>query len=153
MSDSDETFEEEVQDQVTRDPVRAQLRKTEERLKASEAKAKEFELAARELEFMKAGIDTSAPGAKYFVKAYDGELKAESIRVAAEEANLIKSVQQNEQIPSSEKEAWKRVGDASKAGDKVDPVVSWQEKMKNAKSEKEVNLLMAQYRIEQSKLP
>lgn len=153
MSDSDETFEEEVQDQVTRDPVRAQLRKTEERLKASEAKAKEFEMAARELEFMKAGVDISAPGAKYFVKAYDGELKAESIRVAAEEANLIQSVQKNEQIPTSEKDAWKRVGDAAKAGEKVEPTISWEERIGNAKNEKEVNLLMAQYRIEQSKLP
>ena len=61
MSDSIEEFEDEVQTEVTRDPVRAQLRKVEQQLKAAEAKAKELETAARELAFVKAGVDVNAP--------------------------------------------------------------------------------------------
>ncbi len=150
MSDSYEEFEDDSQDQVTKDPVRAQLRKVEQQLKASEAKAKEFEGAARELNFVKAGVDTSDPGAKYFVKGYDGDLSPEAIRVAAQEANLI-PVSNGEKVQAAEQQAWSRVNDASREGEKFEPVTDWNEKMANAKNEQEVNQLMAQYNAEQAK--
>ena len=150
MSDSYAEFEDDSQDQVTKDPVRAQLRKVEQQLKAAEAKAKEFEGAARELNFVKAGVNTSDPGAKYFVKGYDGDLSPEAIRVAAQEANLI-PVSNGEKVQASEQQAWSRVNNASREGEKFEPVTDWNEKMANAKNEQEVNQLMAQYNAEQAR--
>jgi hypothetical protein len=150
MSDSYAEFEDDSQDQVTKDPVRAQLRKVEQQLKASEAKVKEFEGAARELNFVKAGVNTSDPGAKYFVKGYDGDLSPEAIRVAAQEANLI-PVSNGEKVQASEQQAWSRVNNASREGEKFEPVTDWNEKMANAKNEQEVNQLMAQYNAEQAR--
>ena len=150
MSDSSEEFEDESQDQVTKDPVRAQLRKVEERLKASEAKAKEFESAARELNFVKAGVNTSDPGAKYFVKGYDGELTPDAIRVAAQEANLIQA-SNSDKAPNAEQQAWARVNEASRVGEKFEPTIDWAAKMASAKNENELNQLMAQYNAEQAK--
>lgn len=150
MSDSYAEFEDDSQDQVTKDPVRAQLRKVEQQLKASEAKVKEFEGAARELNFVKAGVNTSDPGAKYFVKGYDGDLSPEAIRVAAQEANLI-PVSNGEKVQASEQQAWSRVNNASREGEKFEPVTDWNEKMANAKNEQEVNQLVAQYNAEQAR--
>lgn len=150
MSDSNEEFEDESQDQVTKDPVRAQLRKVEERLKVSEAKAKEFESAARELNFVKAGVNTSDPGAKYFVKGYDGELTPDAIRVAAQEANLIPASDSKKTTPAEE-QAWSRVSEASRVGEKFEPTIDWTAKMASAKNEAELNQLMAQYNAEQAR--
>lgn len=100
MSESDFEFEDEAQDQATRNPVRARMRELEDRNKALEAQAKEAEGAKRELAFVKAGVDPDAAGAKWFVKGYDGEFTAEAIRAAAEEANLIPS-QKRKWLPNS----------------------------------------------------
>jgi signal recognition particle subunit SEC65 len=151
MSDSIEEFEDEIQTEVTRDPVRAQLRKVEQQLKAAEAKAKELETAARELAFVKAGVDVNAPIAKYFVKGYDGELSADAIRVAAQEANLIQAAQQQEKVQPAEQQAWARVNSASQAGEKFEPVTDWATKMSSAKNQQELDQLMAQYNAEMAK--
>jgi hypothetical protein len=150
MSDSHEEFEDEVQTEVTRDPVRAQLRKVEQQLKVAEAKAKELENAARELAFVKAGVDVNAPISKYFVKGYDGELSADAIRVAAQEANLIK-VDESQHVQAEEKQAWSRVNNASQAGEKFEPVTDWATKMSSAKNQSELDQLMAQYNAEMAK--
>ena len=150
MSDSMQEFEDEIQTEGTRDPVRAQLRKVEQQLKAAEAKAKELETAARELAFVKAGVDTNAPIAKYFVKGYDGELSAEAIRVAAQEANLIQPAPQDK-VQASEQQAWARVNSASQAGEKFEPVTDWSAKMSSAKNQAELDQLMAQYNAEMAK--
>ena len=151
MSDSMQEFEDEVQTEVTRDPVRAQLRKVEQQLKAAEAKAKELETAARELAFVKAGVDLNAPVAKYFVKGYDGELSADAIRAAAQEANLIQPTPQQDKVQEAEQQAWTRVNNASQAGEKFEPVTDWSAKMANAKSPGELDQLMAQYNAEMAK--
>jgi hypothetical protein len=150
MSDSMEEFEDEIQTEGTRDPVRAQLRKVEQQLKAAEAKAKELETAARELAFVKAGVDVNAPIAKYFVKGYDGELSADAIRVAAQEANLIKA-DNSQKATQAEQQAWARVNSASQAGEKFEPVTDWSAKMSQAKNQAELDQLMAQYNAEMAK--
>ena len=150
MSDSMQEFEDEIQTEGTRDPVRAQLRKVEQQLKAAEAKAKELENAARELAFVKAGVDVNAPIAKYFVKGYDGELSSDAIRVAAQEANLIQPAPQDK-VQASEQQAWARVNSASQAGEKFEPVTDWTAKMSNAKNQAELDQLMAQYNAEMAK--
>jgi hypothetical protein len=151
MSDSMQEFEDEIQTEVTRDPVRAQLRKVEQQLKAAEAKAKELETAARELAFVKAGVDLNAPVAKYFVKGYDGELSADAIRAAAQEANLIQPAPQQGKVQEAEQQAWARVNSASQAGEKFEPVTDWSAKMASAKSPGELDQLMAQYNAEMAK--
>ena len=150
MSDSMQEFEDEIQTEGTRDPVRAQLRKVEQQLKAAEAKAKELETAARELAFVKAGVDVNAPIAKYFVKGYDGELSADAIRVAAQEANLIKA-DNSQKATQAEQQAWARVNSASQAGEKFEPVTDWSAKMSQAKNQAELDQLMAQYNAEMAK--
>ena len=150
MSDSMQEFEDEIQTEGTRDPVRAQVRKVEQQLKAAEAKAKELENAARELAFVKAGVDVNAPIAKYFVKGYDGELSSDAIRVAAQEANLIQPAPQDK-VQASEQQAWARVNSASQAGEKFEPVTDWTAKMSTAKNQAELDQLMAQYNAEMAK--
>jgi len=148
MSESDFEFEDEAQDQATRNPVRARMRELEDRNKALEAQAKEAEAAKRELAFVKAGVDPDAAGAKWFVKGYDGEFTAEAIRAAAEEANLIPS--QKKEV-AAEQQAWNRVAQASRAGETSDAPVDYVQRFNNAKSAAEVMALLAQARAEAEK--
>jgi hypothetical protein len=148
MSESDFEFEDEAQDQATRNPVRARMRELEDRNKALEAQAKEAEAAKRELVFVKAGVDPDSAAAKYFVKGYDGELTAEAIRAAAEEASLIPS--QKKEV-AAEQQAWNRVAQASRAGETSDVPVDYVQRFNNAKSADEVMALMAQARAEAEK--
>jgi len=152
MSDSNYEFEEEAQDQATRNPVRARMRELEDRNKALEAQAKEAEAAKRELAFVKAGVNPESAAAKYFVKGYDGELSAEAIRAAAAEANLINDVTEVKQQVAEER-AWGRVGEAYKTGETSEPVVDWPAKMSSAKNEQELKAYMAQYNAEQARNP
>ena len=148
MSESDFEFEDEAQDQATRNPVRARMRELEDRNKALEAQAKEAEAAKRELAFVKAGVDPDAAGAKWFVKGYDGEITAEAIRAAAEEANLIPS--QKKEV-AAEQQAWNRVAQASRAGEASDVPVDYSQRINAAKSSDEVMALLAQARAEAEK--
>lgn len=147
MSDANHEFEEDAVDQQPKDPVRAHLRKLEAENKAlKEAVAAKAE-AERKLAFVEAGIDLSAPGAKYFVKGYDGELSPEAIRQAAEEASLIRK-----QDTSGEQQAWNRVAQAARAGDTSEPVVDYSTKIKQARSADEVMQILAQARAEAENL-
>lgn len=148
MSESDFEFEDEAQDQATRNPVRARMRELEDRNKALEAQAKEAEAAKRELAFVKAGVDPDAAGAKWFVKGYDGEFTAEAIRAAAEEASLIPS--QKKEV-AAEQQAWNRVAQASRAGEASDVPVDYSQRINSAKSADEVMALLAQARAEAEK--
>ena len=148
MSESDFEFEDEAQDQATRNPVRARMRELEDRNKALEAQAKEAEAAKRELAFVKAGVDPDSAAAKYFVKGYDGELTAEAIRAAAEEASLIPS--QKKEV-AAEQQAWNRVAQASRAGETSDAPVDYSQRINAAKSSDEVMALLAQARAEAEK--
>ena len=149
MSESDFEFEDEAQDQAARkDPVRARMRELEQQVKAFEAKAKEAEAATRELAFVKAGVDPDSAAAKYFVKGYDGELTAEAIRAAAEEANLVSSEKKE---VAGEQQAWNRVAQASRAGETSEAPVDYVQRFNNTKSADEVMALIAQARAEAEK--
>ena len=148
MSESDFEFEDEAQDQATRNPVRARMRELEDRNKALEAQAKDAEATKRELAFVKAGVDPDSAATKYFVKGYDGELTAEAIRAAAEEASLIPS--QKKEV-AAEQQAWNRVAQASRAGEASDAPVDYVQRFNNAKSTDEVMALLAQARAEAEK--
>ncbi len=145
MLDSDTEFEDEEQDQETkRNPVRARMREQEAELKVLREQNATLQAGNRELAFVKAGVDPASPGAKYFVKAYDGELTVDAIRVAAAEANLIAGSTDSKTV-ADEKAAWDRVQRASAAGEKLIPVVDFAEAIGKAKSEDEVKQLVAQY--------
>jgi hypothetical protein len=124
------------------------MRELEDRNKALEAQAKEAEAAKRELAFVKAGVDPDSAAAKYFVKGYDGELTAEAIRAAAEEASLIPS--QKKEV-AAEQQAWNRVAQASRAGETSEAPVDYSQRINNAKSADEVMALLAQARAEAEK--
>lgn len=143
MSDANMEFEEDVKDQVERNPVRAQLRNLEAKNKELEAKLLEATEAQRKLAFVEAGVDLNAPVSRYFVKAYDGEMTAEAIRQAAQEANLI-GVTQVKPDAQAEQNAWNRVQRASRASEQSDGPVDWNTKIQNAKNQDEVMQILAQ---------
>lgn len=71
----------EEQEQEERTPSEwAALRKEKKARREAEEAAN---TAARELAFMKAGIDMEDPKAAYFVKGYDGELTSEAVKAEA----------------------------------------------------------------------
>jgi hypothetical protein len=69
---------------------RADIRKLEKSgEKASKLEAEKAEMA-RELAFIRAGVDTETKLGKMFMKSYDGELEAEAIKAEAAEVGALK---------------------------------------------------------------
>ena len=143
MSDANYEFEDDVKDQVERNPVRAQLRNLEAKNKELEAKLSEATEAQRKLAFVEAGVDINAPASRYFVKGYDGEMTADAIRQAAQETNLIGAMQTKPEV-QAEQQAWNRVSKAKSLGENSEPESDWNTKIRNAKSQDEVMQLLAQ---------
>ena len=69
------------------------LRRAANKAKKLEA---EMESMKRELAFARAGLPLHDPSLAYFVKGYDGDLEAESILEAAEEAGFIEFVEDDD---------------------------------------------------------
>lgn len=69
------------------------LRRAANKAKKLEA---EMESMKRELAFARAGLPLDDPSLAYFVKGYDGDLEAESILEAAEQAGFIEIVEDDE---------------------------------------------------------
>jgi len=143
MSDANYEFEDDVKDQVERNPVRAQLRNLEAKNKELEAKLLEATEAQRKLAFVEAGVDITSPASRYFVKGYDGEMTADAIRQAAQETNLIGAMQTKPEV-QAEQQAWNRVSKAKSLGENSEPEMDWNAKIRNAKSQDEVMQLLAQ---------
>ena len=70
------------------------LRRAANKAKKLEA---EMESMKRELAFARAGLPLDDPSLAYFVKGYDGELEADSILQAAEEAGFIEFVEDDDE--------------------------------------------------------
>ena len=121
MSDYDDDFDadqgEDQNDepQPDRNPLRAELKKAQRDLKASRAEAEAGKTATRELAFIRAGIDLKAPGAKSFVKAYDGDLTAEAITAAAVEDGIV-TPEEPDPVTPQEREAHQRIADQGSGG-------------------------------------
>jgi hypothetical protein len=154
MQEQDFYEEENVQDQQQqRDPVRSHLKKLEAENKELRQLKVEAEDAKKKLAFVEAGIDLTSPMAKYFVKAYDGDMTAEAIQAAAQEAKLTQpKVQQIQSATPQEQQAWNRMGNAAQVSENAEPVVDYANRMMNAKSEKEVMELLAQARANQTNI-
>lgn len=143
MSDVNESFEDETDDQVAKNPVRAHMRKLEDEVKALRQAAAEAEAAKRELAFVKAGVPMDHPASKYFIKGYDGDFTPEAIRAALEEANLIQPQKKSPEV-EAEQNAWNRLQKAQRAGQTSEPLVDWNDRIANARSQDEVMHLLAQ---------
>jgi hypothetical protein len=135
----------------TPNPARAQQRKMEKELRESKAELKaaqdaksEGELAKKELNFIKAGIDTSTPQGKLLLKAYDGENSLDAIKAAGEEYGLIATSQTT--AVANELSAIEQVSRASNGASASLPTSVFDE-MKSATSEAEVLALYAKHGI------
>lgn len=146
MSNVIDDSDDETSETVSKDPVRAHLKKVESENKLLRQQAQELETLKRKMAFAEAGIDVNAPVAKYFMKGYDGEVSAEAIRAAAEEANLLQPQKPKEVADESEKRAWARLQKASTAGEQTDEQVDWVKKLNSTRSQDEVMHLLAQMR-------
>jgi hypothetical protein len=150
MSNVHDSFEDDT-DETPKDPVRARMKQLEKELQQSKQALAEAEAIKRENAFMKAGIPMDDPMAKYFVKGYDGEISAEAIRAAAQEANLIQKAADDAKA-KSEVDAWNRISRAQRAGETSEPVADWNAKLNQARSEQEVLQILAQARQEAQNL-
>lgn len=82
---------------VPRHVIRRLEKDKREATKRAEEAAAELATLRREAAFLRAGIPVDDPGAKYFVKGYDGELEPEAIRSAAVEARILQADPQQQQ--------------------------------------------------------
>lgn len=138
----------------TQDSGRNPLRERMKQLEAENATLREQNQkasdAARKLAFVEAGIDPSLPVAKYFMKGYDGELSAEAIRQAAIEAQIIQDTKAA-QI-ASEAQAWNRTTQAAAGNTTGEAPVDFVTRLNQAKSQAEVEMLLAEARQSQTSL-
>lgn len=138
----------------TQDSGRNPLRERMKQLEAENATLREQNQkasdAARKLAFVEAGVDPSLPVAKYFMKGYDGELSAEAIRQAAIEAQIIQDTKAA-QI-ASEAQAWNRTTQAAAGNTTGEAPVDFVTRLNQAKSQAEVEMLLAEARQSQTSL-
>jgi hypothetical protein len=140
---------EETQDSG-RNPLRERMRQLEAENAAWKAKAEAAAEAERKLAFVEAGVDPSLPVAKYFMKGYDGELTPEAIRQAAIEAQII-SDRQAAQV-KQEAAAWQQTTAAAAGNTTGEAPVDIVTRISNAKSQQEVEMLLAEARQTQASL-
>jgi hypothetical protein len=133
-------------EETGRNPLRDRMKQLESENAELKARADEASAAARELAFVKAGVDPTLPIAKYFMKGYDGELTAEAIREAAIEAQIVRDTQK-EQV-AQEAGAWNRSNQAA-AGASDEPEMDWVTRINQAKSSQEVEALLSQAKTAQ----
>lgn len=144
MSDFNDFDESSEEIQETRNPLRSRIKDLESEIKSMRQQAAEAEQAKRELAFVKAGIDTSDNAAKYFVKAYDGELTADAIMQAAVEARLLSAPAQQTEDLQAEQNAWSRTNQVAAGAGSSFQVPDIQTRIANATSEAEVLAILAE---------
>ena len=136
----DSNFDEEQES--GRNPLRDRMKQLEAENAELKAQADAASGAARELAFVKAGLDPDLPMTKYFVKAYDGELTVDAIKQAGIEAGLLTDDTQAESI-RQEAGTWNRSNEIA-AGSEAEPQMDFTTRISQAKSQAEVEQLLAQ---------
>ena len=142
MSEFNDFTDSEEEIQETRNPLRTRIKSLEEEIKSLRQNAVEAEQAKREMAFMKAGINTSDPAAKYFVKGYDGELSMDAIKQAAVEARLSSPNVSEEMV--SEQQAWSRTNQVAAGAESASMVPDLQSRLDNAQTEAEVLAILSE---------
>lgn len=133
-----------------RNPLRERMKQLEAENAALREQAASASEAARKLAFVEAGVDPSLPVAKYFMKGYDGELTPDAIRQAAIEAQII-SDRQAAQV-KQEAAAWSMTTQAAAGNTTGEAPVDIVTRINNAKSQQEVETLLAEARQAQASL-
>jgi len=122
-------------DQQESNPVRARMKQLEKETRDLRKQLAEAEVARREFNFIKAGIDPSEPKFRYFVKGYDGELSPDAIRQAAEEAQLITP---QKPVDDTDKQKWQETNKIATGSETAPPPASWVDRIRNANNESEL---------------
>lgn len=142
MSEYDYYDEEETVEEPRQNPLRQAIKQKEKENAELSKRLAEAESAKRELAFLKAGVNPDDPTAKYFVKAYDGELTPEAIQAAASEARLIST----QTTDTSEADAWKRTTKVADGSGTAQPPIDWNRRIQEATSQAEVEAILAEAR-------
>lgn len=141
MSDFEDTYEEDDDQQSSQNPVRARMKQLEKENRQKDALLAEAAEAKKELAFLKAGIDTSDPKFKYFVKGYDGELVPDAIKMAASEAQLITP---QPSIQDQDKAAWQQSNKIAAGAETGSEGPSWIKRIRDASSTDEIEAIFAE---------
>lgn len=144
----DDSIEFDEAQETGRNPLRERMKQLEAELGEWKAKAQTASEAERKLAFVEAGIDPSLPVAKYFMKGYDGELSPEAIRQAAIEAQIIQD-RKAAQV-QQEAAAWSMTTQAAAGNTTGEAPVDIVTRISNAKSQQEVEMLLAEARQAQA---
>jgi len=134
--------------ETNRNPLRERMKQLEAENAALREQAQSASEAARKLAFVEAGVDPSIPVAKYFMKGYDGELTPDAIRQAAIEAQIIQD-RKSAQV-QQEAAAWSQTTQAAAGNTTGEAPVDFVTRITNAKSQQEVEMLLAEARQAQA---
>lgn len=144
MTTDDETLDDEQSEEGSDiRQLRSQAKEARDAKRAAQAAQEELAAVKREVEFRKAGIDPDDPKAKYFAKAYDGDLTAEAIRAEAEQAGILQA--QEQQTPGDEQGAWQRTANAGQGATADGPKVDVMSELRAAKSPDEIAAIMERH--------
>lgn len=142
MSDfADEFYEEDDQPTSETNPVRARMKQLEKENRETKKLLADLQNQAKELAFVKAGVDTADPKFKYFVKAYDGEMVPEAIKAALEEAQLITPQPKPE---DTDRAAWQQTNRIAAGAETASEGPSWLKRVQDASSEEELTAIFAE---------
>lgn len=142
MSEIDyDDFSDDDQTESQSNPVRQRMKQLEKENRETKKLLAELQNQAKELAFVKAGLDMNSPMAKYFVKGYDGDLTPEAIREAAMEAQLITP---EPAVNEDDRKAWRETNRIA-SGSEVSPEPKgWAERINQAESEAELMSIFAE---------
>lgn len=143
MSEFDDTTDEEIEPQENRNPLRSRIKDLESEIKSLRQVAAEAEQTKRESAMLKAGVNPDDPAARYFVKAYDGELSVDAIKQAAVEARLLSAPTPDPEVVS-EQNAWNRINRAAVGSQDVLATIDLETRIRNAGSEAEIMAILAE---------
>lgn len=134
-------FSDDDQTESQSNPVRQRMKQLEKENRETKKLLAELQNQAKELAFVKAGLDMNSPMAKYFVKGYDGDLTPEAIREAAMEAQLITPTPA---VNEDDRNAWRETNRIA-SGSEVSPEPKgWAERINQAESESELMSIFAE---------
>jgi hypothetical protein len=143
MSDFADNYDEDDYEQQASDtnPVRARMKQLEKENREAKKLLAELQGQAKELEFVKAGVDTADPKFKYFVKAYDGEMNSEAIKQALVEAQLIAPQNNPQEV---DKAGWQQTNRIAAGAETASSGPSWVKRINDASSQEELVAIFAE---------